>query len=274
MNYEHLKPKYRSGLRAYLGKKYYTYRRYLQWCFGTEKYSTEKNHTHLSHQISTHKTPLYRRLKNVDMWLQENKVENLKIALKEINGITIKPGETLSYWKLIGNPSYAKGYKDGMVLHYGKFKTGPGGGLCQLSNMIYWMTLHTPLTVVERHRHSFDVFPDSKRTQPFGSGATCVYNYRDLKIKNDTDEAYQLKLWMEDDFLKGQILSDRDQYFRYEIYEENHEISHQYWGGYIRQNEIRREVYDMSGFLLNDELVCKNSALMMYEPLLQAQNDK
>lgn len=274
MNYEHLKPKYRSGLRAYLGKKYYTYRRYLQWYFGTEKYSTEKNYTYLSHQISTHKTPLYRRLKNVDMWLQDNKVENLKIALKEINGITIKPGETLSYWKLIGNPSYAKGYKDGMVLHYGKFKTGPGGGLCQLSNMIYWMTLHTPLTVVERHRHSFDVFPDSKRTQPFGSGATCVYNYRDLKIKNDTDETYQLKLWMEDDFLKGQILSDRDQYFRYEIYEENHEISHQYWGGYIRQNEIRREVYDMGGFLLNDELVCKNSALMMYEPLLQAKNDK
>lgn len=30
----------------------------------------------------------------------------------------------------------------------------------------------------------------------------------------------------------------------------------------------------MSGLLLNDEMVCKNSALMMYEPLLQVQNDK
>lgn len=209
MNYEHLKPKYRSGVRAYLGKKYYTYRRYLQWYFGTEKYSKEKSPTYFTHEISLHQTPLYRRLKNVDMWLQENKVENLKIALKEVNGIIIKPGETLSYWKLIGNPSHSKGYKDGMVLHYGKFKTGSGGGLCQLSNMIYWMTLHTPLTVVERHRHSFDVFPDSNRTQPFGSGATCVYNYRDLKIKNDTDETYQLKIWIDDKFLKGQILSDR-----------------------------------------------------------------
>ena len=45
-----------------------------------------------------------------------------------------------------------------------------GGGLCQLSNLIYWMTLHTPLTITERYRHSYDVFPDSNRTQPFGSG--------------------------------------------------------------------------------------------------------
>ena len=45
-----------------------------------------------------------------------------------------------------------------MVLHYGSFQTGIGGGLCQLSNLIYWMTLHTPLTVTERYRHSFDVF--------------------------------------------------------------------------------------------------------------------
>ena len=70
-----------------------------------------------------------------------------------------------------------------MVLHYGSFQTGIGGGLCQLSNLIYWMTLHTPLTVTERYRHSFDVFPDSRRTQPFGSGATCSYNYLDLQIK-------------------------------------------------------------------------------------------
>ena len=30
---------------------------------------------------------------------------------------------------------------------------------CQLANLIYWMTVHTPLTVVERHRHGYDVSP-------------------------------------------------------------------------------------------------------------------
>ena len=57
-----------------------------------------------------------------------------------------------------------------MVLFCEKYKMSLGGGLCQLSNLIYWMTLHTPLTITERYRHSYDVFPDSNRTQSFGSG--------------------------------------------------------------------------------------------------------
>ena len=73
-----------------------------------------------------------------------------------------------------------------------------------MSNLIYWLTLHTPLTVIERHRHDYDVFPDSGRTQPFGSGATCVYNYIDLQIKNNTGQPYQLKLEITGDHLSGE----------------------------------------------------------------------
>lgn len=65
-----------------------------------------------------------------------------------------------------------------MILYCGRVGTGVGGGLCQLSNLIYWMTIHTPLTIVERYKHSYDVFPDSNRTQPFSSVATCVNNNR------------------------------------------------------------------------------------------------
>ena len=61
-----------------------------------------------------------------------------------------------------------------MLLKNGTVQYGCGGGLCQLSNLIFWMTLHTPLEVKERHRHGYDVFPDSNRTQPFGSGAIVI----------------------------------------------------------------------------------------------------
>ena len=54
--------------------------------------------------------------------------------------------------------------------------------------------LHTPLTVTERWRHGYDVFPDSNRTQPFGSGATCFYNYMDLMVRNDTPDTWRLVL--------------------------------------------------------------------------------
>lgn len=44
------------------------------------------------------------------------------------------------------------------------------------------MVLHSELTVIERWRHSFDVFPDVNRTIPFACGATLSYNYVDLQL--------------------------------------------------------------------------------------------
>lgn len=267
-NFENLKPIYRSNLRVFLGKKYYRLLRYFNWYFGNKRYTKIKCSKHLENIFFTHRTPLYRKLKNVDMWLQHNKVENLRIASKQVNGILIKPGETFSYWKSIGKPTKFKGYKKGMNLYYGNFRAEIGGGLCQLSNLIYWMTLHTPLTVIERHRHSFDVFPDSNRTQPFGSGATCVYNYRDLQILNETNETYQICIRIEDDYLMGEIRTDIEPYLKYKLYEKEHKITHEYWGGYVRHNLIRREIYDIDNNLINDEHICENHALMMYEPLI------
>ena len=156
-----------------------------------------------------------------------------------------------------------------MNLYYGRFRAETGGGLCQLSNLIYWMVLHTPLTVTERHRHSFDVFPDSNRTQPFGSGATCVYNYRDLQISNQTDdETYQICIRTEGDDLVGEIRTCSTPYLKYRVYEHEHKITHEYWGRYIRHNLIRRQIFDMEDNLVGDEYVCENHALMMYEPLI------
>ncbi|WP_341534067.1 VanW family protein [Sporosalibacterium faouarense] len=267
-----MKPKKRSKLRIFLGIRYYRLMRYIEWFFGDKKYAKELGDSPLENVIATHRTPLLRKLKNVDMWLQHNKVKNLKIATKKLNGIIIKPGETLSYWKLIGNPTKSKGYVKGMNLFYGTFIARYGGGLCQLSNLIYWMTLHTPLTVTERYRHSFDVFPDVNRKQPFGSGATCVYNYRDLQIFNNTEDTYQLFVYLTDDYLVGEWRSDNISTRKYEVYEKKHWITHEYWGGYIRNNVIHRKTYDYYGEEIDDEYITENHAIMMYQPLLSQIN--
>jgi vancomycin resistance protein VanW len=265
---ETLRPKKRSRARIAVGKLYYTFRRYLYWHFGNVRFAKEINKAYLPVIAFIHKTPLLRKLKNVDMWMQYNKISNLKLAVEKLNGIMVKPGETFSYWRLIGRPTKAKGYKEGMVLFYGGFKSGVGGGMCQLSNLIYWMTLHSPLKVIERYRHSFDVFPDVNRTQPFGSGATCVYNYRDLQIYNDTDRTYQLHLYLDEDYLHGEWRTTEDSGLTYEVYEKRHWISQEYWGGYVRHNEIFRRVFDNNDDLIRDEYIAENHALMMYSPLL------
>ena len=80
------------------------------------------------------------------MQYQYNKITNLRLAAARLDGVVLRPGETFSYWRLIGRPSRRKGYLDGIVLFCGTFRPGVGGGLCQMSNLIFWMTLHTPLT--------------------------------------------------------------------------------------------------------------------------------
>ena len=78
------------------------------------------------------------------MQYQYNKITNLRLAAARLDGVVLRPGETFSYWRLIGRPSRRKGYLDGIVLFCGTFRPGVGGGLCQMSNLIFWMTLHTP----------------------------------------------------------------------------------------------------------------------------------
>lgn len=264
------KPQNRTELRLFLGKCYFTWKRRLLWIKQSDNYACQiKDDTLLPCLIATHKTPLLRPLKNVDMWLQHNKVNNLKLAIDRINGLIIAPGQNFSFWYLVGKPTGKKGYLEGMVLCNGSFKPGIGGGLCQLSNLIYWMTLHSPLTVKERWRHNYDVFPDAGRTQPFGSGATVVYNYIDLQIYNDTDSDYQLVLRLDEEYLHGEWRSRQAALYTYKVYEKEHLITQEWWGGYTRHNQLNRRVFNQYGQEIEDVIISENHAIMMmYSPML------
>lgn len=267
-----LLPQKRTRLRLFLGTQYFTLKRHLLWRFGGIRFAKTKQEKLLPFVCFSHSTPLYRQLKDVDLYLQTNKVTNLKLAVKRLNGTVLLPGETLSYWKAIGKPTRRKGYREGMVLFCGTFGPGVGGGLCQLSNLIYWMTLHTGLTVTERYRHSYDVFPDANRTQPFGSGATCVYNYRDLMIKNETNRPFQLCLRVTDTDLEGEWRSTAQPLYTYRVYEKSHRILREYWGGYSRNNVLYRKTFDLSGKEVEDCYLSANHALMMYAPFLEEES--
>lgn len=261
-------PVRRSWLRLRLGKAYYAGKRYLLWCSARFRWAKERQGERLPCIQSAHATPLLRHLRGDQMEWQRNKVVNLKLAVARLDGLILHPGETFSYWKLIGKPTRQKGYREGMVLFLGQIGSDVGGGLCQLSNLIFWMTLHTPLTVVERYRHSHDVFPDAYRTQPFGSGATCAYPHRDLMIRNDTGQDFQLCLRVGETHLQGEWRAMRPPERRYEVVERDARIDQAAWGGYIRHNALYRDVYDLQGNFLEEQFLFTNDAIMMYSPLL------
>ena len=261
-------PAVRSRLRRRLGRWFYRQKRYLEWYFGDRKWAGTLQ-APLNHLVFEHQSPLLRRLKDVDMQLQYNKVINLRLAAANIDGLVIMPGECFSFWRAVGNPSARRGFLEGLVLENGRVGKGIGGGLCQMGNLLYWMALHTPLTVVERWRHSYDVFPDANRVLPFGSGATLAYNYIDLQLRNDTRQPFQIKVWLTETALQGAVRSSRPPEERYEVFEQDHLIRHEPWGGYSRHNRIARRVISAdSGLLIREETVTENHALMMYQPFL------
>jgi vancomycin resistance protein VanW len=213
--------------------------------------------------IARHSSPLYRKLGETDSLLQINKICNIKLAIEKINGIIIPPGKTFSFWYQVGKTDKKNGYVDGLVLSNGTPSVGVGGGLCQLSNFLFWIFLHTDIKIIERHHHSVDAFPDSRRTLPFGSGATIFCNYMDLKIKNISDNPLQIKIWLTDKYLKGQILSNTPSDKKFHIKEREHCFIKKN-KDYFRYNEIYRETR-INGQKIKTEGIIKNFVPVKYE---------
>ncbi len=247
--------------------------RFIYWQFSTNKYANTFEDELLPYRYVKHSSKLLRMYSNDEReykW-QKNKVKNLKIAAKAIDRIVIKPGEVFSFCKLVGLPTSKKGYLEGMELSRGEARAGIGGGICQLANLITWMTWHTPLTIIERSHHSFDPFPDQGRILPFGSGAAIFWNYVDLQIKNTSkDEVFQIIIDFTETALKGEIRSTKRPIYSYKIIEKEHFFiqKNEHW---YRSNEIWRSVFNRGvdcgpKYFVAEERLVKNFARVKYEP--------
>ena len=209
---------------------------------------------------------LLRKLHGVDMDLQKNKVVNLKLASKKIDGIIVNPGEEFSFWNLVGNATEKKGYVEGLVISNSKMKKGIGGGLCQMANMIHWLVLHTPLTVTELHHHSDALFPDEKRRVPFGTGTSISYKALDYRFKNTTPYPIQIRVWLDDKFLYGEIRSNVELKEKYKIVEEDNYYAKDIDGKFYRNSKVYRIIMDKETHEeKKKELILNNHSQVMYD---------
>ncbi len=241
-------------------------RRSVRDLFSRCRFAAQKSDELLPVTVYSHRSLIRRRLGNVDMALQENKAVNLALAAPHINDILIRPGEMFSFWRLVGSVSRRKGYRTGLTIKSGLPDSDIGGGMCQLTNLIHWLVLHSPLTICEHHHHDgVDLFPDFGRVVPFGTGTSILYNYKDYRFRNDTSYTFQLLLFTDEEYLNGRLLcSDRlpqsrhirveDEYFS----EEN--------GVVYRNNTIRRRTVDVAtGNIVADEVIKTNHARVLYD---------
>ncbi|MDG1534227.1 MAG: VanW family protein [Schleiferiaceae bacterium] len=140
--------------------------------------------------------------------LKPNKAKNKNLlrAIKRIEQIQINPNEILSFWRIVGNPSKKNGFTESRSLVNGKIENTIGGGLCQLSGLMYYISLIAQLEILERHNHSIDIYNEETRFTPLGSDATVAYGYKDLKIRNNLNCPIKFNFSIEDDTIKVMIL--------------------------------------------------------------------
>lgn len=199
------------------------------------------------------------------MVLQHQKVVNLRLASGRVDGLLIRPGETFSLNKVVGNCTRRRGYVEGMRLADGAPVPGVGGGISQLANPLHWMFLHSPLTVLERSEHSFDPFPDNGRVLPWGVGCTIVYNYVDLVVRNDTTTTFQLRTRVGTQRLHGELRADRELSTSYSVEARGERFERGSDGLVRRSNEIwRTEIDKRTGVPVAEELVRRNRAVVTY----------
>jgi hypothetical protein len=113
--------------------------------------------------------------------LTAGKIQNLRVAVRAIDGLEIPANQVFSFWAQVGRPSRRKGYARGRELRQGCLIPTIGGGLCQLSNALYQCALESGFEIIERHQHS-QVVPGS--AAEYGMDATVFWNYVDLRFRS------------------------------------------------------------------------------------------
>jgi vancomycin resistance protein YoaR len=111
----------------------------------------------------------------------ENRMNNLRLAASKINGIILNPNEVFSYNAYLGEVSYENGFRDAMIYSDGKPIRGIGGGVCQISSVLYSAALRANLEIIRRSNHTFTV-----DYLPLGEDAAFAGNEKDMRFRNST----------------------------------------------------------------------------------------
>lgn len=149
---------------------------------GSRPQAYGKAHVLIDAPVAAEKrAPLWRGVSPEEFPLTAGKVENLRVAARAFHGVEIPPGGVMSFWRQLGRTTRRKGYLSGRELREGCIIPAVGGGLCQLSGLLYQAALDAGLEIIERHGHS-RVIEGSLAEQNLD--ATVFWNYVDLRFRS------------------------------------------------------------------------------------------
>ncbi len=137
------------------------------------------------------RSPLWNDAGEADPDLERGKVQNLRAAVRRLNGARVEASAVFSFWAQIGQATRARGFVPGRLLREGCLMPAVGGGLCQLSNALYELALQSDLEVLERHAHSRTIAGSAAQ---LGRDATVAWNYVDLRFRAKQEFVIEARL--------------------------------------------------------------------------------
>ncbi|MBZ4020085.1 VanW family protein [Streptomyces purpurogeneiscleroticus] len=116
------------------------------------------------------------------------RTKNIGRAAELINGSLVRPGETWSLNKTVGERTKANGFVDGTMILNGQYTKAEGGGVSSVATTVYNALFFAGLKPVEHGAHSFYI-----ERYPEGREATVAWGSLDLKFNNDSGKAVYMQ---------------------------------------------------------------------------------
>lgn len=133
-----------------------------------------------------------------------SRTANLVTASNTINGTLLKPGDTFSLNGILGERTTEKGYRDGYVIESGRLVKGIGGGVSQVSTVVYNLAWFSGAELVEHTPHAFYI-----SRYPEGREATVYWPGIDNRFTNSTPHGMLIQIWVAGSQVHGRMWSTK-----------------------------------------------------------------
>ncbi|MFJ7334248.1 VanW family protein [Streptomyces sp. NPDC101116] len=118
----------------------------------------------------------------------EYRTKNIGRAVELINGSLVRPDETWSFNRTVGERTEANGFMDGIIILDDKFTKASGGGVSSVATTVYNALFFAGVKPVEHGAHSFYI-----ERYPEGREATVAWGSLDLRFTNDSGKALYIQ---------------------------------------------------------------------------------
>ncbi len=117
-----------------------------------------------------------------------NRIWNVQLMARYIDGTIIEPGEVFSFNRVVGQRTVERGFREGQMIVGSLLLPSIGGGVCQTATTLFNNAFELGLPIIERHNHSFYI-----SHYPLGRDATVSWGGPDFEFRNDLPHGILIK---------------------------------------------------------------------------------